>query len=188
MTEKKKKEVNIDYMDEMVVADEMQKTLSFELEHKSLRLWYIFNSLIMFYMALIFSDTENFHEAVPKSAQNVFLMYLGAMYFCLSLYNIRAAKKGVLDSFSQWQKGNMKEGGKPFMILIGYMNAFLPFMQILNYIDNDNGKREILAPYMTFFIIWFIMAIVWYGIGAYSVALNKKVRESLAADEENEEE
>ena len=72
MSEKNKKE-NSTYWEEQVVADEMQKTLSFELEHKSLWLWYILNSFAMFFTMFIFIGTE---DNVPPSIQ-IMLLKIG---------------------------------------------------------------------------------------------------------------
>lgn len=184
MDKKNKKDVNVDYYYEPVVVDEMQKAVSFEIEHKVLRLWYILNTFIMFFTYLIFIDSENFHDVIPKSVQNVFLIYFGAMYFCLSLYNLKAASKGVLDSFSPFQKN-----GHPFLSIIGFANFYTPIHPIITYFfaKNYDGK-EIIRSYLPFFIVWACMAAAFYIIAACSVATNKKVRNSLAADDEETEE
>lgn len=98
------KNANSDYYNEPVVADEMQKAVSFELEHRSLRLWYVLNSIAMIFTMFIFVGTEDPAWTIPPSIQILLLAQYGIMYFCLSLYNIRAADKGVLDSFSPFQK------------------------------------------------------------------------------------
>lgn len=176
MANKNKKETN-DYYYEKVVADEMQKAVSFELEHKSLWLWYILNSFAMFFTMFIFIGTE---DNVPPSVQIMLLIHYGIMYFCLSLYNIRAADKGVLDSFSPFQKGN-----SGLMQLLGFANLYIPTSPIISYFfgKSDDG----VTAYFAFYSIWCCMAWLFYIIATYSVWKNKKIRDSIAADDETEE-
>lgn len=181
MAEKNKKDI-VDY-NENIVADEMQKTLSYELEHKSLWLWYILNSLAMFFSIFIFVGTEDPAWAIPPSIQMLLLTQYGIMYFCLSLYNIRAAKAGVLNSFSLWQKG-----GKGLLWFVGYENVFAPLVYIIPYIMGKDYNKEPQKAYLPFFVIWFCMGLAYYIISSYCVSKNKKVRDSLAADDDNEEE
>lgn len=181
MDKKNKKDVYYYY--EKVEADEMQKAVSFELEHKSLRLWYVLNSIAMIVTMFIFVGTEHPEWAIPSSIQIMLLVHYGIMYFCLSLYNLRAADKGVLDSFSPFQKG---EGG--FQHLLGFLNMYIPMNPIMTYLLNKGDDKERIRLYLPFFIVWFCMAMAYYIIGSYSVYLNKKVRDSLAADDEETEE
>ena len=180
MSENNKKEV-FDY-DEKIVADEMQRALSYELEHRYMRLWYVLYSFTMPFTMLIFSASESEPAAVPSVVQRLILIQYGIMYFCLSLYNIRAAKKGVLDSFSQWQKG-----GKGLMWIVGFLNFYCPMGPLITYFLGKGDNIEIIRSYLIFFIVWFCMAMAYYIIGSYSVYLNKKVRDSLAADDEEPE-
>ncbi|MDE6762417.1 MAG: hypothetical protein K2J73_01905 [Oscillospiraceae bacterium] len=180
MSEKKEKEV-FDY-NEKIVADEMQRALSFELEHKYMRLWYVLVSLTMPVTLMIFSDPDGVPAAIPDSMQIMTLIQYGIMYFCLSLYNIRASKKGVLDSFSMWQKG-----GKGLLWFVGFLNFYCPMNPILRYFIDKADETEVIRSYMPFFIVWFCLGITYYIISSYSVYLNKKVREQIAADEEESE-
>lgn len=178
MSEKKKKDF-VDY-NENVVADEMQRALSFELEHKYMRLWYVLVSLTMPFTMGIFSSPDC--AAIPDSMQIMTLLQYGIMYFCLSLYNIRAAKKGVLDSFSLWQKG-----GKGLLWSVGFLNFYCPMNPILKYFIGNEDETEVIRSYMPFCIVWFCMGMAYYIISSYSVWKNKKVRDSLAADGEESE-
>lgn len=178
----KKDKTNFNW-EEQIFVDEMQKTLSYELEHKSLWLWYILNSLAMFFSLFIFVGTEDPEWAVPPSIQILILAQYGIMYFCLSLYNIRAAKAGVLNSFSLWQKG-----GKGLLQFVGYTNVFTPMIYIIPYIMGKGYNEEPQKAYLPFFVIWFFMGMAYYIISSYCVSKNKKVRDSLAADDGNEEE
>lgn len=181
MSDKNKKDI-VDY-NENIVADEMQKTLSFELEHKSLWLWYILNSLAMFFSIFIFVGTEDPEWAIPPSIQILLLAQYGIMYFCLSLYNIRAAKEGVLDSFSLWQKG-----GKGLLFFVGWENVFAPLVYIIPYLMGKDYNEYPQKAYLPFFVIWFCMSMAYYIISSYCVSKNKKVRDSLATDDEESEE
>ena len=183
MDKKNKKDANANYYYEPVVVDEMQKAVSFELEHKSLRLWYVLNSIAMIVTMFIFVGTEDPEWAIPPSIQIMLLVHYGIMYFCLSLYNLRAADKGVLDSFSPFQKGE-----RGFQQLLGFLNMYIPMNPIVTYLLNKGDDKERIRAYLPFFIVWFCMSIAYYIIGSYSVYLNKKVRDSLAADDEESEE
>lgn len=173
MSEKKKKDF-VDY-NEKVVADEMQRALSFELEHKTLWLWYVLNSFTMWATYFIFICTE---AHVPTAGQAPVILYYGVMLFSLSLYSIKAADKGVLNSFSHYQKG--LKGGK---YIIGSFNLVIP---ISGFIQAVYTKVEHPAQnYKVFFITVFLMAVAYEFISSYCVWKNKKVRDKLAADEEN---
>lgn len=175
MSEKKKKDF-VDY-NENVVADEMQRALSFELEHKTLWLWYVLNSFVMWITYFIFTCTEN---TIPSAVQILVVLYYGVMLFSLSLYSIRAADKGVLNSFSHYQKG--LKGGK---YIIGSFNLAFP---ISGFVSAFSGKLEGPAQnYKIFFITVFLMAAAYEFISSYCVWKNKKVRDSLAADDEKSE-
>lgn len=185
MDNKNKKE-NDAYWGEQVVADEMQKTLSFELEHKSLWLWYILNSFSMFFVMFIFIGTEDPAWAVPPSIQILLLVQYGIMYFCLSLYNIRAAQKGVLDSFSRYQKGT-----NGLKYAVAALNLTIPMTPVMSVIITKllhKSGYENMSKYLTFFIVWFCMSYIYECISWYCVKHNQKVRDSLAADEEETEE
>lgn len=184
MSEKNKKEAEA-YWEEKVVADEMQRALSYELEHKTLWLWYILNSFAMFFSAFIFIGTEDPAWAIPPSIQILLLVQYGIMFFCLSMYNICAADKGVLDSFSRYQKGT--HGLK---YVVAGLNLIIPMSPIMSFIMtklmNEPGYEN-MGRYLTFFIVWLCMAFVYECISWYCVVRNKKVRDSIAADDEESE-
>lgn len=181
MTENNKKEAV--YFYDKVEDDEMQRSLSFEFEHKSLWLWYILNSIAMFLLMVFISSEET---QVPPSVQIIILIQHGIMFFCLSLYNIRAAQKGVLDSFSQYQHGT---NGIKFAV--GGLNYTVPLIPIVIFFMEkitDKNISENAGRDLLFFTAWFIMGLAYEVISLHCVKWNKKVRDSLAADEENEEE
>lgn len=171
------------YFYDKVEADEMQKTLSFELEHKSLWLWYILNSVAMLLLMLFINSEET---RVPPSVQIIILMQHGIMFFCLSLYNIRAAQKGVLDSFSQYQHG--MNGIK---YAVGGLSYGVPMVPIVIFVMDkimDKNISENAGRDLPFFTAWFIMGLAYEIISLHCVKHNKKVRDSLAVDDEESEE
>lgn len=176
MPEKEKKDL-VDY-DEKIVSDEMQRTLSFELEHKYMRLWYVLISFTMPLTGLIFVAEE---RSISAAVQMLILTQYGIMYLCVSLYNYKAAEKGVLDSFSEWQKG-----GRGLMYFVGYLNWSIPIVGLV--VIQSSSNKEFLQAYMPFFCIWLVMAMTYYALSTYSVWKNKKVRDSLAVGDEDTEE
>lgn len=181
MSEKNKNEFEFFY--DKVVDDEMQKALSYELEHKSLWLWYILNSIAMLLLMVFISSEET---QVPPSVQIIILAQHGIMFLCLSLYNIRAAKKGVLDSFSQYQHG--MNGLK---YAVGGFNYAVPLVPIVIFVMDkimDKNISENSGRDLPFFIVWFIMGFAYEIISWHCVKHNQKVRDSLAADDEETEE
>ena len=198
MNDKNKKDDDI-YFYSKVETDEMQRTLSFELEHKSFRMWYIFNSVIMLIVDFIFlfddigirassiaSESVRSPKMVP-AMQVIILLFYGAGLLSLALYNYRAASKGVLDAFaSKYQKG-AREDGK---LVDGEKNPDNKgrILALINLMIPAHGLGTTYRSYMVFYLVWLILAFVYEVFTIFCVNKNKKVRESLAADDEDIEE
>ena len=198
MNDKNKKDDDI-YFYSKVETDEMQRTLSFELEHKSFRMWYIFNSVIMLIVHFIFlfddigirassiaSESVRSPKMVP-AMQVIILLFYGAGLLSLALYNYRAASKGVLDAFaSKYQKG-AREDGK---LVDGEKNPDNKgrILALINLMIPAHGLGTTYRSYMVFYLVWLILAFVYEVFTIFCVNKNKKVRESLAADDEDSEE
>lgn len=198
MNDKNKKDDDI-YFYSKVETDEMQRTLSFELEHKSFRMWYIFNSVIMLIVHFIFlfddidirsssiaSESVKSPKMVP-AMQVIILLFYGAGLLSLALYNYRAASKGVLDAFaSKYQKG-AREDGK---LVDGEKNPDNKgrILALINLMLPAHGLGTTYRSYMVFYLVWLIFAFAYEVFTIFCVNKNKKVRESLAADDEDIEE
>lgn len=198
MNDKNKKDDDI-YFYSKVETDEMQRTLSFELEHKSFRMWYIFNSVIMLIVHFIFlfddigirassiaSESVRSPKMVP-AMQVIILLFYGAGLLSLALYNYRAASKGVLDAFaSKYQKG-AREDGK---LVEGEKNPDTKgrILALINLMIPAHGLGTTYRSYMVFYLVWLIFAFAYEVFTIFCVNKNKKVRESLAADDEDIEE
>ena len=179
--DKKNKKADEDFYNKEVQPDEMQRAVSYELEHKTLWLWYVLNSFTMWIAYFIFIGTENTDWTIPAPIQVLIVLYYGVMLFSLSLYSIQASDKGVLNSFSHYQKG--LKGGK---YIIGSFNLVFP---ISCFVGAVSGSLEGPAQnYKKFFITVFLMAAAYEFISSFCVSHNKKVRDSLAADDEETEE
>lgn len=198
MNDKNKKDDDI-YFYSKVETDEMQRTLSFELEHKSFRMWYIFNSVIMLIVHFIFlfddidiraSSIANESVKSPKmipAMQVIILLFYGAGLLSLALYNYRAASKGVLDAFaSKYQKG-AREDGK---LVGGEKNPDNKgrILALINLMLPAHGLGTTYRSYMVFYLVWLILAFAYEVFTIFCMKKNKKVRESLAADDEDIEE
>lgn len=70
------------------------------------------------------------------------------------------------------------------LYFVGFINVFAPINFIITY--GDSGETQ--KAYLPFFTVWLCMSIAYYIISTYCVSKNKKIRDRLAADEENEEE
>lgn len=198
MNDKNKKDDDI-YFYSKVETDEMQRTLSFELEHKSFRMWYIFNSVIMLIVHFIFlfddigirassiaSESVKSPKMIP-AMQVIILLFYGAGLLSLALYNYRAASKGVLDAFaSKYQKG-AREDGK---LVDGEKNPDNKgrILALINLMIPAHGLGTTYRSYMVFYLVWLILAFVYEVFTIFCMKKNKKVRESLAADDEDIEE
>lgn len=198
MNDKNKKDDDI-YFYSKVETDEMQRTLSFELEHKSFRMWYIFNSVIMLIVHFIFlfddidirsssiaSESVKSPKMVP-AMQVIILLFYAAGLLSLALYNYRAASKGVLDAFaSKYQKG-AREDGK---LVDGEKNPDNKgrILAITNFVLPAHGLGMTYRSYMVFYLVWLILAFAYEVFTIFCMKKNKKVRESLAADDEDIEE
>lgn len=198
MNDKNKKDDDI-YFYSKVETDEMQRTLSFELEHKSFRMWYIFNSVIMLIVHFIFlfddidirsssiaSESVKSPKMIP-AMQVIILLFYGAGLLSLALYNYRAASKGVLDAFaSKYQKG-AREDGK---LVDGEKNPDTKgrILALINLMIPAHGLGTTYRSYMVFYLVWLILAFAYEVFTIFCMKKNKKVRESLAADDEDIEE
>lgn len=198
MNDKNKKDDDI-YFYSKVETDEMQRTLSFELEHKSFRMWYIFNSVIMLIVHFIFlfddigirassiaSESVKSPKMIP-AMQVIILLFYGAGLLSLALYNYRAASKGVLDAFaSKYQKG-AREDGK---LVDGEKNPDNKgrILALINLMIPAHGLGTTYRSYMVFYLVWLILAFAYEVFTIFCMKKNKKVRESLAADDEDIEE
>ena len=132
--DKKNKKATEDYLNKEIQPDEMQRAVSYELEHKTLWLWYVLNSFTMWTAYFMFIGTENTDWTVPTPIQVLIVIYYGVMLFSLSLYNIQASDKGVLNSFSHYQKGL-----KGWKYIIGVFNLSFP---ITCFMSAVNGRFE----------------------------------------------
>lgn len=188
MKDKKQIEKENEYFSRKVIEDEMQRTLSFELEHKSFRMWYILNMVIMFivYNVSIF-DSEA--VLVTPAMQIIIMLFYGAMLFSLSLYNYRAARMGVLDAFaSKYQKGigidNQAVKGEQHpdikMHLLSVYSVALPATALGSSLS---GKC-----YVKFFLVWTVLAFAYEIFTIFCLRKNMNVIEKMTADEEIEEE
>lgn len=198
MNDKNKKTDDI-YFYSKVETDEMQRTLSFELEHKSFRMWYIFNSVIMLIVHFIFlfddidirsssiaSESVKSPKMVP-AMQVIILFFYAAGLLSLALYNYRAASKGVLDAFaSKYQKG-AREDGK---LVDGEKNPDNKgrILALINLMLPAHGLGTTYRSYMGFYLVWLILVFAYEVFTIFCVNKNKKIRESLAADDEDIEE
>lgn len=198
MNDKNKKADDI-YFYSKVETDEMQRTLSFELEHKSFRMWYVFNSVIMLIVHFIFlfddigirassiaSESVRSPKMLP-AMQVIILLFYGAGILSFALYNYRAASKGVLDAFaSKYQKG-AREDGK---LVDGEKNPDNKgrILAVINFMLPAHGLGAAYKSYMVFYLVWLILVFAYEVFTIFCVNKNKKIRESLAADDEDIEE
>ena len=172
MSEKDKN--NSLYIYDEIQRDEMQKALSFELEHKCLRMWYLLNCIITLVAAFIIEVAET-----PLSAPAIILCYYGIMLFCLAIYDIRASEKGVLDSLPQYQTGM-----KGWRYIIATLQIIIPMGALVNYITGV--KMD--APYHpVFFSVFFAFSFGYDIISYICVKRNKKVMDNSADEDENDE-
>lgn len=196
MNDKNKFEKENEYFSSKVIEDEMQKTLSFELEHKSFRIWYVLNMVIMFIVygvfiwdrSAVYVSESGASPSITSAMQVIIMLFYGVMLFSLSLYNYRAANMGVLDAFaSKYQKGigidNQAVEGEQRpnikMWLLSGVSLVMPASGLGSPSTNC---------YFKFFLVWLILAFAYELFTIFCVNKNQKVKEKQLADEEIEEE
>lgn len=197
MKDKNKIEKENEYFSKKVIEDEMQRTLSFELEHKSFRMWYVLNMVIMLIVYFVFTlDRASVYAseytkspAMTPAIQVIIMLFYGAMLFSLSLYNYRAASMGVLDAFaSKYQKGinekNEVVKGEQHpdikMRLVSVTSVALPASAL--------GSSISSKCYVIFFLVWTVLAFAYEVFTIFCLRKNMNVIEKMTADEEIEEE
>lgn len=197
VNDKKKFEKENEYFSSKVVADEMQKTLSFELEHKSFRMWYVLNMVIMLIVygvfiwdrGAVYVSESGASPSITPAMQVIIMLFYGAMLFSLSLYNYRAASMGVLDAFaSQYQKGigidNQAVKGEQHpdikMRLVSAYSVVLPASAL--------GSSLSSKCYVKFFLVWTVLAFAYEVFTLFCLRKSMNVIEKMTADEEFEEE
>lgn len=195
MKDKNKIEKENEYFSKKVIEDEMQRTLSFELEHKSFRMWYVLNMVIMLIVYFVFigdSISVQASEYVESPAmtpaiQVIIMLFYGVMLFSLSLYNYRAASMGVLDAFaSKYQKGigidNQAVKGEQHpdikMHLLSVYSVALPASALGTSISNK--------CHIVFFLVWTVLAFAYEVFTIFCLRKNMSVIEKMTADEETE--
>lgn len=195
MRDKNMIEKENEYFAGKVVEDEMQRALSYDPEHKSFRLWYVLNSVIMVIVHFIFmtdhinikaGENERSPE-MPPVMQVIILLFYGAGILSLALYNYRAANKGALNAFaSKYQKGINENGEFVNGVqrpdsrgrLLAYFNLMLPAW----------GLGSAHEHYFAFFLAWLILAFAYEVFTIFCLKKNMTVLEKMTADEMNEEE
>ncbi|MBD5141795.1 MAG: hypothetical protein HDT25_10365 [Ruminococcus sp.] len=199
MKDKKQIEKENEYFSKKVIEDEMQRTLSFELEHKSFRMWYILNMVIMLIVYFVFtfdrisvsaSAVASEHVKSPSmtpAMQVIIMLFYGAMLFSLSLYNYRAASMGVLDAFaSKYQKGITEKNevvkGEQHpdtkMRLVSVTSVVLPATALGGSISDK--------CHIVFFLVWTVLAFAYEVFTIFCLRKNMNVIEKMTADEEAE--
>ena len=175
MSEKDKN--NSLYIYDEVQHDEMQKAISFELEHKCLRTWYLLNNIwTMFVAFIVIGDDGN---TFPVFAPIIILGYYAIMLFCQVIYDIKASKKGVLDSLSRYQTGM-----KSWRYIIGTLQFTIPATAIGQY---TAGYHRDVVQHPVFFIVFLVLSFAYDVISAICVDRNKKVMDNSADEDENDE-
>ncbi len=197
MKDKKQIEKENEYFSRKVIEDEMQRTLSFELEHKSFRMWYVLNMVIMLIVYLVFTfdrisvqaSEYTKSPAMTPAIQVIIMLFYGAMLFSLSLYNYRAASMGVLDAFaSKYQKGITEKNevvkGEQHpdtkMRLVSVYSVALPASALGSSISDK--------CHIVFFLVWTVLAFAYEVFTIFCLRKNMNVIEKMTADEEIEEE
>ena len=197
MKDKKQIEKENEYFSKKVIEDEMQRTLSFELEHKSFRMWYVLNMVIMLIVYIVFTLDRASVQAseytksptMTPAIQVIIMLFYVVMLFSLSLYNYRAASMGVLDAFaSKYQKGITEKNevvkGEQHpdtkMRLVSVTSVVLPASALGSSIS---GKCHII-----FFLVWTVLAFGYEVFTIFCLRKNMNVIEKMTADEEIEEE
>lgn len=175
MSEKDKS--NSLYFYDEIQHDEMQKTISFELEHKCLRTWYLLNNIWTIFAAFVFLGDSG--ETVRFFAPIIVLGYYAIMLSCQVAYDLKASEKGVLDSLSRYQTG--MTGWKYF---IGVAQFVIPITAILSYIFG--GFKDVIH-HPVFFSVFFALSFAYDVITFICVKRNKKVMDSSADENENNE-
>lgn len=186
MKDKKEIEKENEYFSKKVIEDEMQKTLSFELEHKSFRMWYVLNMVIMLIVYFVFTlDRASVYAsgytkspAMTPAIQVIIMLFYGVMLFSLSLYNYRAARMGVLDAFaSKYQKGiteknevvKGEQNPDTKMRLVSVASVALPASALGSSIS---GKCHIV-----FFLVWTVLAFAYEIFTIFCLRKNMNVIE-----------
>ena len=195
MKDKKQIEKENEYFSKKVIEDEMQRTLSFELEHKSFRMWYVLNMVIMLIVYFVFtldraSVVASEHVKSPSmtpAMQVIIMLFYGAMLFSLSLYNYRAASMGVLDAFaSKYQKGITEKNevvkGEQHpdtkMRLVSVTSVALPATALGGSISDK--------CHIVFFLVWTVLAFAYEAFTIFCLRKNMSVIEKMTADGETE--
>lgn len=175
MSEKDKN--NSLYIYDEVRHDEMQKALSFELEHKCLRMWYLLNNIWTIFAAFIVIGDDG--NTFPVFAPIIILGYYAIMLSCQVVYDIKASEKGVLDSLSRYQNGM-----KGWRYAIGVLQFVVPMTAIGNYIA---GVHKNVIHHPIFFSVFFALSFGYDIISYICVSRNKKVMDNSADEDENDE-
>lgn len=160
---------NTNLITEEVKLDERQKALIGEISTDCIRLWYALNiTVTMFAAALGLSGVITVGRAFVMA---VLALYFAITFLCLSVYNIKAASKGVLTEFM----GVKLNGRGRAVTILTYVLAMI--IMVRDYMTGSSYFMYLGIDGIIFFGVLALIGILYDIILLYCRKKNKAVNE-----------
>lgn len=160
---------------EEIPLDERQKVLIGEISTECLRLWYALNVMAAFFAAA-FMLTGLFPIGETYAAA-VIAIYWGITFLCLSVYDVKAAAKGVLTSFMGVKLNDRGINSSIFLF------AFAIVILIVDYKTGSGILSQFTAGGIICLVLMFIVGIIYDIIHFCSCRKNKRVNEQMMRED-----
>lgn len=167
---------NTNLITEEVKLDERQKAIIGEISTDCIRLWYALNITVTMFAAMFAIGLSGMITVGRAFVMAVLAIYFAIMFLCLSVYNIKAASKGVLTEFM-----GVKPNGRGRAVTI-FMYVFSMIYIGYDYMTGGSYFMHLGIDGIIFFGVLFIIGII------YNIILLHCRKKNKAVNEESEEE
>lgn len=166
---------DIPFIAEEIPLDERQKAIIGEISTDCIRLWYVLNAMATFFAAA-FMLTGLFPIGETYAAA-VIAVYWGITFFCLSVYDIKSAAKGVLTPLMGLKLNNQ---GILFSV---FMYLFAIYLVIMDYRTGSGILSQFTAGGIICLVLMFIVGIIYDIIHFCSCRKNQRVNEQMMRED-----
>ncbi|MDE5991958.1 MAG: hypothetical protein K2G87_02795 [Oscillospiraceae bacterium] len=162
---------NTNLITEEVTLDERQKALIGEISTDCIRLWYTLNFTVTIFAAVFALALSGIITVGRTYVLAVLALYFVITFLCLSVFNVKAAAKGVLTEFM-----GVKLNGRGRAVTI-FTYVFAMIYMVRDYMTGGRYFVYLGIDGIIFFGVLVIIGIIYDIILLYCRKKNKAVNE-----------